>query len=149
MRISTVVRWGFILGSVSLLRLAGAAETGSGSYVVCVSNEKSGDVTVISGASHKVIATIPVGKRPRGIHASPDGKTLYVALSGSPISGPPSLAANENPILKKGKDDDDDDDKNADNPADGIGGGARAKKNFIKKIPAGSDPEQFAVSADG
>jgi len=35
-----------------------------------------------------VIATIPLGKRPRGIHASPDRKTIYVALSGSPIRGP-------------------------------------------------------------
>ena len=29
-----------------------------------------------------------LGKRPRGIHASPDKKTIYVALSGSPIAGP-------------------------------------------------------------
>src|ERR1700677_5173036 len=39
-------------------------------YQVFVSNERSGDVTVIDGSSFKVVATIPVGKRPRGIHAS-------------------------------------------------------------------------------
>src|SRR5258708_5536452 len=105
MRFLNVLRCGFILASVFSLRLAGAAENGSDSYLVCISNEKSGDVTVIDGASNKVIATIPVGKRPRGIHPSPDGKTLYVALSGSPIAGPPPLDANGNPILKKGKDD--------------------------------------------
>ena len=46
---------------------------------VCVSNEKSGTVSVIDGSTRAVIATIPLGKRPRGIHASPDGRTLYVA----------------------------------------------------------------------
>ena len=34
------------------------------------------------------IATIPLGKRPRGIKASPDRTMLYVALSGSPAAGP-------------------------------------------------------------
>src|SRR5262245_16173535 len=89
-------------------------------YQICVSNEKSGDITIIDGANWNVLATIPVGKRPRGIVASPDGKIVYVALSGTPISGPPTLDANGNPILRKGKDDDDDDDKKADKSADGI-----------------------------
>src|SRR5438046_2007277 len=35
---------------------------------VFVSNERSGDVTVIVPANRSVIATIPVGTRPRGIH---------------------------------------------------------------------------------
>ncbi len=56
-------------------------------YQIYVSNEQSGDVTVIDGTSLKAVATIPVGKRPRGIHASPDGKTVYVALSGTPSEG--------------------------------------------------------------
>jgi YVTN family beta-propeller protein len=34
------------------------------------------------------VTTIPLGKRPRGIAASPDGTRLYVALSGSPDAGP-------------------------------------------------------------
>ena len=118
-------------------------------YRVCVSNEKSGDITVIDGADQKVIATIPVGKRPRGVHASPDGKTLYVALSGTPISGPPQLDAHGNPILHKGDDDDDDDAKKADKSADGIGVVDLVERKFVRKIPAGSDPEQFALSADG
>src|SRR5205814_5318618 len=97
---------------------AAAAEPGAtASYWVCVTNEKSGDMTVIDGASGKVLQTVPVGKRPRGIHPSPDGSTIYVALSGSPITGPPQLDAKGNPIQK----DDDDDDKNADRSADGIG----------------------------
>ena len=58
------------------------------SYQIVVSNERSNDVTVISGTDYSVLATIPVGKRPRGIHGSPDGKLVYVALSGTPIAAP-------------------------------------------------------------
>jgi len=76
-------------------------------YEVFVSNEKEGTLTVIDGSSQQAVATIPVGKRPRGVHPSPDGKLLYVALSGSPITGPPPLDAQGNPIQRKGKDDDD------------------------------------------
>ena len=35
-----------------------------------------------------VVERIAVGKRPRGIRLSRDGKQLLVALSGSPIAGP-------------------------------------------------------------
>jgi YVTN family beta-propeller protein len=114
---------------------------------ICVSNERGGDVSIIDAATRKLVATIPVGKRPRGIHASPDGRTLYVALSGRPIEGPPQLDANGNPILHK--DDDDDDDKKSDHAADGIGVVDLASLKLIKKLPAGTDPEQFAVSPDG
>src|SRR6266849_10544857 len=138
-----------ILCSVVLLYLAPAKSWAAGDYQVFVSNEKSGDLTVIAGGDLKVAATIPVGKRPRGIHASPDGKTVYVALSGTPIEPPPQLDANGNPILRKGRDDDDDDNAKADKAADGIGIVDVAKKQFLRKIPAGSDPEQFCLSADG
>jgi len=50
---------------------------------VFVTSEKSNDVTVIQAASHKVIATIPVGQRPRGITASRDGRRVFVANSNS------------------------------------------------------------------
>src|SRR4051812_25502195 len=59
-------------------------------YLIYVTNERSGDLTVIDGETRKPVGTIPVGKRPRGIIASHDGKYLYVALSGSAISGPPT-----------------------------------------------------------
>jgi YVTN family beta-propeller protein len=111
-------------------------------FLVCVSNERSDDITLIDGASQKVLTTIPVGKRPRGIHAAPDGKTLFVALSGSPISGPRHQGAAA-PVL------DDDDKAKADHSADGIGIVDLATKKFLRKIPAGSDPEQFAVAPDG
>ncbi len=115
-------------------------------YQVYVSNEKSGDVTVIDGGTLRVAATIPVGKRPRGIHVSPDGKVVYVALSGTPMEAPPQIDAHGNPIFDKKKDDDD---ENADKSADGIGVlDVRARK-LTRKLNGGSDPEEFALSKDG
>ena len=52
---------------------------------VYVTNETGGDLSVIDAATNTVVATIPLGKRPRGIVASPDRTLLYVALSGSAI----------------------------------------------------------------
>ena len=121
-------------------------------YQVWVSNEKSGDVTIIDGSTLKVLATLPAGKRPRGIHSSPDGKSVYVALSGTPIEGPPELDAAGNPIFKKGhgKDDDDDDDNVvSDKSADGIGVINVATRQLTGKIKVGSDPEEFILSPDG
>ena len=95
---------------------------------------------------------MPVGKRPRGIHSSPDGRTVYVALSGTPIEAPPELDAAGNPIFKKGhgKDDDDDDDNVvSDKSADGIGVINVANRQLTGKIKVGSDPEEFALSPDG
>jgi YVTN family beta-propeller protein len=60
----------------------------SSAFRIYVSNEVSGDMTIIDSATSNVIATVPLGKRPRGIHASPDRKTIFVAMSGSPIAGP-------------------------------------------------------------
>src|SRR5215216_836200 len=60
----------------------------SPTYFVYVSNERSGNVSVIDGESDAVVATVDVGKRPRGIHAAPDGKRLFVTLSGSPRMAP-------------------------------------------------------------
>ena len=132
----------------SALLLCSAGTRAADGYQVFVSNEKSGDLTVISGGDFKVTTTIPVGKRPRGIHASPDGKTVYVALSGTPIEPPPKLDANGNPIFQKGHEDDEDT-APADKSADGIGIVDVAQKKFLRKIPAGSDPEQFCLSVDG
>src|ERR1022692_287636 len=105
----------------SAFLLCSAGSRAADGYQIFVSNEKSGDLTVISGGDFKVTATIPVGMRPRGVHASPDGKTVYIALSGTPIEPPPQLDANGNPILHKNQNDDDNDKVQADKSADGIG----------------------------
>ena len=137
--------------ALAIMMMAFAPLTGFANqgYQIWVSDEKGGDVTVIDGGSNQVLATIPVGKRPRGIHAGPDGKTVYVALSGTPISAPPQLDAQGNPIFKRGKDDDDDDNVKSDKSADAIGVLDVAGRKLIRKINAGSDPEEFALSKDG
>ena len=76
----------FIAGFLIAIAISARAE--SQNYHVYVSNERSGDVTVIDGTRDAVIETFPVGKRPRGIHASPDGKRVFVTLSGSPRMAP-------------------------------------------------------------
>src|SRR5438094_9707381 len=105
----------------------------SPSYLVFVSNERSDDVTVIDGKTDAVVTTFPVGKRPRGIHATPDGKRLFVTLSGSPRMAP-GIDENRAP---------------ADKRADGLGVIDATARKLIDRWHVGSDPEQFAVSKDG
>src|SRR5579883_3239666 len=61
-------------------------------YTVYVSNEASGDLTVIDPVKLES-TTIPIGKRARGIHVTPDGKYIYIALSGSRSLLPESTKA--------------------------------------------------------
>jgi|HubBroStandDraft_1064217.scaffolds.fasta_scaffold02566_2 YVTN family beta-propeller protein len=139
---------GALVASALVTGPAFAAGVNSKPYEIFVSNEKSGDITVISGGDFTVVATIPAGKRPRGIHASPDGRTVYVALSGTPIGAPPKLDAQGNPLLRK-RGDDDDDNGPADKSADGIGIIDVSARKLVGRINAGSDPEEFDISKDG
>jgi len=136
------------LVAVVLSAAAAVCARAASPYQVYVTNERSGDITVIN-SDFRVAATIPVGKRPRGIHASPDGRTVYVALSGTPIEAPPQIDANGNPVFAKRQDSDDADDAGADKAADGIGVLDVATKQLRRKLTAGSDPEEFALSKDG
>jgi YVTN family beta-propeller protein len=131
----------------SALAVGFPAALEAAAYQVYVTNERSGDVTVIDGGNLQVIATIRVGKRPRGIHFSPDGKIVYVALSGTPIEAPPQIDAHGNPVFDKKKGDDDD--ESADKSADGIGVLEVGAQKLKTKLNAGSDPEEFALSKDG
>jgi YVTN family beta-propeller protein len=99
-----------------------------------VTNEVGGDLSVIDSGNYNVLATIPLGKRPRGIHPSPDHKTIYVALSGSPIAGPDVDESTVPP---------------PDKSADGIGVFDVAQNKLLRVIHGGSDPENFDVSQDG
>jgi YVTN family beta-propeller protein len=123
---------------LAALLAAGALSCGRGgepAHWICVSNERSGTVTVIDGATRSTLATIRLGKRPRGIHASPDGRTLFVALSGSPIAGPPGSTPQPLPP--------------ADRSADGIGVVDLRALVLTRTFRAGVDPEQFAIAPDG
>ena len=110
------------------------AQPVAGAYRIYATNEISGDLSVIDSASNEVIATIPLGKRPRGIHASPDRKTIYVALSGSPVGGPNVDESKLPP---------------PDKSADGIGVVDVVQNKLVKVTSGGSDPEEFFLSKDG
>ncbi len=104
--------------------------------LVYVSNEDSGDISVISTATNQVVTSLDVGQRPRGIRLSHDGKKLFVALSGSPKC-PPSLPDEE---CEK---------KVVDKTKDGIAVVDLLAARVERMLPGGSDPEQFDLSADG
>ena len=113
---------------------AGVMAQPTNSYRIYVTNELSGDLSIIDGQTRGVIATVPLGKRPRGIQASPDGKRLYIALSGSPIAGP---GVDESTLPP------------ADKSADGIGVFDTTSNRLLTVIKGVSDPEQLAVSPNG
>jgi YVTN family beta-propeller protein len=104
---------------------------------VFVSNEDSGTVTIIDPVRDEVIASIPVGKRPRGLRLSPDGKSLYVAVSGSPQGGP--TAARHADV----------EEQEPDRAADGIAVVDLQQGRVVRVLASGPDPESFDVSADG
>jgi YVTN family beta-propeller protein len=100
-----------------------------------VSNEDGNSVTVIDTQRAEVIATINVGKRPRGMKVDRAGKRLFVALSGLPKC-PPTVPDEECAKLKR------------DMNADGIAIVDTASHKVLRVLAAGSDPEQFDLSAD-
>src|SRR3972149_2936990 len=65
-----------------------SAANGAPPSRVYITSEGSGDMTVIDPVRQEAIATVSLGKRPRGLVASPDGKLIYVAFTGSPYSPP-------------------------------------------------------------
>src|SRR3954469_18219747 len=99
-----------------------------------VSNESGGDLSVIDVATQQLVATVRVGKRPRGLRLAPDGSVLYVALSGSPIAGP---GVDESKLPPPDK------------SADGIGVFDVSQNKLVKVIRSGSDPENFDLTKDG
>ncbi|MEZ5355474.1 MAG: beta-propeller fold lactonase family protein [Bryobacteraceae bacterium] len=110
------------------------AEKPRGDHRIYVTNEASGELSVIDSAGYEVVKTLPLGKRPRGIRPSPDGKLIYVALSGSPFA-PPGVDESTLPPPDRG--------------ADGVGVVDVAKLEVVKIIRAGQDPESFDLSKDG
>jgi YVTN family beta-propeller protein len=120
------------VGAAVIGGIARGAE-GAKPYRIFVTNERSGTLSVIDGATQRVTTTIPLGKRPRGLKASPDGKLLFVALSGSPIAGP-GVDESKLPPADKG--------------ADGIGVVDLATLKLVRVLRGVSDPEQLAIGRD-
>jgi len=100
-----------------------------------VSNEDGNSVSVIDTQRAEVIATIDVGKRPRGMKVDRAGKRLFVAVSGLPKC-PPTVPDAECARLKR------------DLGADGIAIVDTASHQVLRVLAAGSDPEQFDLSQD-
>jgi YVTN family beta-propeller protein len=123
----------------ALSLLVGVAGCGGGrragaDYGIYVTNEASGDLTVIDGASRAVISTVPLGKRPRGVKATADGAGLLIALSGSAVA-PPGTDESTLPPPDKAE--------------DGIGL-YLFDLNRIQRVLRGvSNPEQAVTSAAG
>jgi YVTN family beta-propeller protein len=111
-----------------------AKGSGLPSSLLYVSDEAGGNVAVIDAAKAEVVATIPVGKRPRGLKLSPDGHLLYVALSGSPRAGP---GVDESKLPPP------------DRSADGVGVVDLSTRKLVQTFPSGQDPESFDISPDG
>jgi YVTN family beta-propeller protein len=101
---------------------------------IYVSDETGRDVVVIDPDAGQVVGRIEVGKRPRGLRLSKDGKQLFIALSGSPIGGP---GVDESKLPP------------ADRAADGIGVVDIASGKLVRKFTSGPDPESFDISPDG
>lgn len=116
-----------------LTALAGAPACGHAHTELYVSAEDSGEVLVVDADRGEVTAHIPVGKRPRGMKLSHDGKLLYVALSGSPRGGP---GVDESKLPPP------------DRSADGIGVIELGSRKLLRTLPSGQDPEAFDLSPD-
>jgi PQQ-dependent catabolism-associated beta-propeller protein len=82
-----------------------------------VTNERDGTITVIDTKNDRVISTIKVGGRLRGIRLSPDRNRIWVA-----ISYPTNQSQGEDKIAE-----------------------LDPKGNIIAKYDAGTDPENFAI----
>jgi len=141
-----VVAAGLAPAAVWVLLLAGAAHAAPGAAAtpapvasgsaerLYVSAEDGNQIVVIDPSRAAVVERIPVGKRPRGLKVSPDGKRLYVALSGSPRAGP---GVDESKLPP------------GDRAADGIGVVDLETSKVLRTYPSGQDPESLDLSPDG
>jgi YVTN family beta-propeller protein len=118
---------------LTLTSIVSPSATGAAPSKLYTSNEESGEVAVIDAVTGQVLQHIAVGKRPRGIKVSSDRKFLYVALSGSPNSGP-GVDKSSQPA--------------PDRNADGIGIIDLSDYKLSRVLPSGEDPEAFDLSPD-
>jgi YVTN family beta-propeller protein len=100
-----------------------------------VSNEDDDTVTVVDTQRLTALATLPVGKRPRGLALSHDGTRLYVAVSGLPKCPPPMTDEDCARLAR-------------DPQADGIAVIDTATLRPLPVLHGVSDPERVEVSHD-
>lgn len=108
------------------------AQSASGPLVY-TSDEWGDSIYVIDVGRDSVVDVFYAGQRPRGVRLSRDGKSLIVAVSGSPRGGP-GVDESKLPPPDRSK--------------DGIAIVDLATKNVVR-LPGGNDPESFDMSRDG
>jgi len=126
-------RGGLSFFAISALALLPQASHAARAYV---SNEDDGTVSVIDTQRLEQVASIAVGKRPRGLVLSKDAGTLYVAVSGLPKC-PPPITDEQCAKLPR------------DPAADGVAVVDTAALKQTRLIKGVSDPERVEISADG
>ncbi len=81
-----------VLTTAWLLLFSSRASGYKFEFVYTANSLSSNTVSVISTATNRVIATIPVGVDPHGIAATPDGAFVYVSNMGPSGAGPGSVS---------------------------------------------------------
>jgi len=109
-----------------------AAQAPSGPLVY-TSDEWGDSIYAVDVSRDTVVEAFYAGQRPRGIRLSHDGKSLVVAVSGSPRGGP-GVDESKLPPPDRSK--------------DGIAVVDLATKE-VRRLPGGTDPENFDMSRDG
>jgi len=122
--------------AASLAVAASLLPAGARAARAYVSNEDDGTVTVIDTQRLTALATVAVGKRPRGLVLSPDGASLYVALTGLPKC-PPPIPEEQCAKLPR------------DRQADGVAVIDTATLKQTRLLKGVSDPERVEISRDG
>jgi PQQ-dependent catabolism-associated beta-propeller protein len=112
-----------LVGRPSTLHAQTVRAAAAAPRMILVSNERSHDLTVLDGATLRTLSTIPLPGRARGVRASPDGRYALVALS--------------------------DDRPQTPGPNDAIVEVDLASHRVVRRLSAGTDPEQFAITPDG
>lgn len=125
------------IGLLTLLILAACAPrapTDAAGPRVYVSDERGDAVVAIDPSRLAVVARYGPLRRPRGLVLSPDGRVLYVAVSGSPIGGP---GVDESRLPP------------ADVTRHGVAVIDLERGAVTRTLKAGNDPETFVLSPDG
>jgi YVTN family beta-propeller protein len=122
------------IAGLLLLALAGCDEAEKRPDLAFISDERGDSVVAVDTSTGRIHSRIAAGKRPRGIALSRDGRTLYVALSGSAPAGPRVDESRLPP---------------PDRSADGIAVIDVETGAVRRVLKAGADPETFALSPDG
>ena len=124
------------LGGTLLLAAAPAAAHAAAPARAWVSNEDDGTVTLVDTEHLSALTSVVVGKRPRGLALSRDGRRLFVALSGMPKC-PPPVTDEECAQLPR------------DRAADGVAVLDTATLELLRVFGGVTDPERVEVSRDG